>query len=126
MTFFTLQIVSPDRGELYSSDLEPRTLEGFAKVLASELVHYDVFRDGERFVMRIVPRWKGPPRFDKPELPDARSLPPLRNAFVDIVFEEAVRPERVQFFTVRWHSADRNLVYQQDLPVAFPDAILGG
>ena len=61
MNFLNLQIVSNARGVLYSSDIEPQVFEGLAKLFASELVHQKVFRDGELFAMRIVPRWTGPP-----------------------------------------------------------------
>ena len=118
MNFFTLRISSNLGSKLYESDLDPLAFEGFAKRFASELVHYKVFNAGERFVMRIVPRWGGTPCYDKPELPDARTLPPLKNAFTDFVWEEPVSSEPLRHLTLRWHSADRNLVYQQDLSVA--------
>lgn len=117
MNFFNLQILSCDEELLYQSDIEPMTFEGLATVLARELVRHNIFQQTERIVMRIVPRWDEQARQEKAAFVDPRQLSPLTNRPVDIVFDDALRSEPVSFFTLRWHSLDRFLVYQLDMGV---------
>ncbi|HEV3316263.1 MAG TPA: hypothetical protein VG488_04810 [Candidatus Angelobacter sp.] len=117
MNYFHLQILSRDR-ILYESDVEPMAFQGFARSVASALVHRGMFKDHERYLMRMLPRWTGQPHLDKAGFADINTLAPPTGRFLDITFEGPVEPGPIKFFTLRWHSLDRLLVYQEDMTVA--------
>jgi len=117
MNYFRFQIFSPRLDLLYESDIEPRAFQEFAMLVASDLVRSGIFKDRERYVMRMVPCWTGQPQFERPGFADINTLFPLTNSFLDITFEGAVQPDPIKFLRLRWHSLDRLLVYQEDMRV---------
>jgi hypothetical protein len=115
MRYFKLRLTKPDGEVLFETDVVAKYFDLFVRLLVSHLVQGKVFKAGEQYDTRLIPRIDNGPDFEKPKVVSGKDIKDDGKGYIDISFEGINPPlERVKYLTLQLRSAMTGAAFRFD------------
>jgi hypothetical protein len=116
MRYFKLRLTIPKGEQLFETDYQVNQFDFFFRNLASIMVQSKLFREGEQYDARIIPRIDQNPSFDRHVVIKGSEISDNgKQGFLGILFENTEPPlENVTYLTAQIRSIESNIAYRFD------------
>ncbi len=122
MRYFKLQLTKPEGDSLFETDFLVDHFELFARQLTAGIVQQGLFREGDGYEVRVIPKTGNNPS-EQPVILEKTDVTDDGEGFLDVLFEAVEPPiEQITHLTIQISPQEADKVYRFDARL---DALLG-